>query len=251
MFDLLRFVSEQIFGSSLSLSRESLEYLSSNLHVIIIQLIQQSFSIALQSKRTRLLGDDLQLILKCRAISPLYGYCCSSTTDTIPLVQIVPHHTRTLFTQTDNLINLNENNFKNPVVACNDMIIYVEWLAIKGEQKDVQIKSSLFDKSILKTEQQLYLSFLQSKYFNEEIFNFLRYDDIALNTILSNLIQWCKINICECLLHSSQLQKRHQLIYYLTIINFLLENSSIIIDHYLHILSPIVINCLLYEFEVR
>jgi hypothetical protein len=110
MFDLLRFVCELIFGSSLALSRESFDYLSSNLHVILIQLIQQSFSIALRSKRTRLLGDDFQLVLKCRAISPLFGYCCSSTTDIIPLFQIVHQDARTLFNQTDVSINLNENH---------------------------------------------------------------------------------------------------------------------------------------------
>lgn len=100
MFDLLRHVCELIFGSSLSLSRESFEYLSSNLHIIIIQLIQQSFSIVLRSKRTRLLGDDLQLILKCRGISPLFGYCCSSTTNTLPLFQVIHQ----------DAINLNDNH---------------------------------------------------------------------------------------------------------------------------------------------
>ena len=110
MFDLLRYVCELIFGSSLSLSRESFDYLSSNIHVIIIQLIQQSFSIALRSKRTRLLGDDLQLILKCRSISPLFGYCCSSTTNTIPSFQTIHQHARTLFVQTNQSIDLNEND---------------------------------------------------------------------------------------------------------------------------------------------
>jgi hypothetical protein len=110
MFDLLGFVCELTFGSSLSLSQESFEYLSSNLHLNIIQLIQQSFSIALRSKRTQLLGDDLQLVLKCRAISPLYGYCCSSTTDTAPLFQTVRQDARMLFVQTDILFNLNENS---------------------------------------------------------------------------------------------------------------------------------------------
>jgi hypothetical protein len=112
------------------------------------------------------------------------------------------------------------------------------------------MKSLLFNKSILSIEQQLYLSFIQSKNFNEDIWNFLRYDQIALNTVLSNLIEWCRNNICECLIHSCQLQKRRQLVYYLAIIDCLLENSSTTINQYLHILSPIIINCLLYEFEV-
>jgi hypothetical protein len=97
MFDLFRFVCELIFGSSLSLSRECFDYLSSNLHNVIIQLIQQSFSNVLRSKRTRLLGDDLQLILKYRTISPLFGYCCSSTTDIIPLFQTIHQDVRILF----------------------------------------------------------------------------------------------------------------------------------------------------------
>jgi hypothetical protein len=101
MFDLLRFVCELTFGSSLSLSRESFDYLSTKLHTILIQILQQSFSIALRSKRTRLLGDDLQLILKCRNISPLFGYCCLSTTDKMPLFQTVRQDARTYFIQTD------------------------------------------------------------------------------------------------------------------------------------------------------
>jgi hypothetical protein len=141
---------------------------------------------------------------------------------------------------------------KKCIVSCGDnIILHVEWLAIAGEQKYPPMKSLLFDKSIFKIEQQLYLSFLQSKNFNEEIWNFLRYDQIALNTILSRLIEWCRNNICECLIHSCRLQKRRQLAYYLTIIDCLLQNLSTTIDHYLHILSPIIMNCLLYEFEVR
>jgi hypothetical protein len=240
MFDLLRYVCELIFGSSLSLSRESFDYLSSNLHGIIIQLIQQSFFIALRSKRTRLLGDDLQLILQCRAISPLFGYCCSSTTNTIPSLQ-TPH-------QDPCNSYRNKNYHANKyIVSYDDIILHVEWLAIAGEQKLPQIKSS----SLLNIEQQLYLSFLQSKKFNEEIYNFLRYDQIALNSILSYLVEWCRTNICECLVHSCRLRQRRELAYYLTIIDCLLENSSTTIDLYLHILSPIIMTCLLYEFEVR
>jgi hypothetical protein len=125
----------------------------------------------------------------------------------------------------------------------------VEWLAIGGEQKHhPRMRSSLLKLNI---EQQLYLSLIQSKNFNEEIWNILHYDQIALNTILLPLIEWCRINICECLIHSCRLQKRRQLAYYLTIIDCLLQNSSTIIDQYLYILSPIVTTCLLYEFEVR
>lgn len=108
MFDLLRFVCEHIFGSSLCFSREIFDYLSCNLHIIVTQLIQQSFSITLRSKRTRLLGDDLQIVLKCRSISPLFGYCCLSTTDIIPSFRMVRQDGRTLFVQTNNSINLNE-----------------------------------------------------------------------------------------------------------------------------------------------
>jgi hypothetical protein len=132
-----------------------------------------------------------------------------------------------------------------------DIVLHVEWLAIAGEQNYPQMKSLLFNKSILNIEQQLYLSFLQSKNFNKEIWDFLHYDQTALNTILSYLIEWCRNNICECLIHSCRLQKRRQLAYYLTIIDCLLQNSSTTIDYYLHILSPIIITCLLYEFEVR
>lgn len=135
-------------------------------------------------------------------------------------------------------------------ISFDNIILHVEWLAIDGEQKYPQIKSILFDKSILKIEQQLYLSFLQSKNFNKEICHFLRSDQIALNTILSRLIQWCRNNISECLIHSCRLQKRRELIYYLTIIDCLLQNSSTTIDYYLHILSPIILTCLLYDFEV-
>ncbi|CAF4654927.1 unnamed protein product [Rotaria sp. Silwood1] len=268
MFDSLRFICELIFGSSLSLSHECFDYLSSNLHILVTQIIQQSLSIALRSKRTRLLGDDLQLILKCRGISPLYGYCCSVNTNKLPLFETTHQLGRMLFVQADATINLNENhlintnnsyqnkNFqskmvrKNSVVAYRDILLHVEWLAIAGEQKNLQIKSSLFNKSILNIEQQLYLSFLQSKNFNEEIWNFLRYDHIALNTILSYLIEWCRNNICECLIHSCRLKKRRQLASYLIFIDCLLQNSLVTINYYLHILSPIIMTCLLYEFEI-
>ena len=138
------------------------------------------------------------------------------------------------------------------LLSSNDIILHVEWLAIGGEQKHPQMKPLLFgNKSILNIEQQLYLSLIQSKNFNQEIWEFLHDDPIALNTILSPLIEWCRNNICECLTHSCRSQKRRQLAYYLTIIDCLLQNSSTTIDHYLHILSPIITNCLLYEFEVR
>lgn len=113
MFALLRFVCELVFGSSLSLSRECFEYLSSNLHAIVTEIIQQSFSITLRSKRTLLLGDDLQTILKCRAISPLYGYCCSSTTDRPPLFESISQFGRLLFVRVDAPIHLNEYRLDN------------------------------------------------------------------------------------------------------------------------------------------
>ncbi|CAF2382250.1 unnamed protein product [Rotaria sp. Silwood2] len=268
MFDLLRFVCELIFGSSLSLSHECFDYLSSNLHAIVTQIIQQSFSIALRSKRTRLLGDDLKLILKCRAISPLYGYCCSINTDKSSLFETTHQLGRTLFVQVDATINLNQNHLTNintadqnknfqlekvrkkSIVCCSNILLHVEWLAIAGEQKYSQIKLSVFNKSILNIEQQLYLVFLQSKNFNEEIWNLLRYDQIALDTILSHLIEWCRNNICECLMHSCRLKKRRQLASHLIIIDCLLQNSLVTINHYLHILSPMIMTCLLYEFEV-
>ncbi len=55
------------------------------------------------------------------------------------------------------------------IISCDDIILHVEWLAIDGEQKYSQMKSLLFNKSILNIEQQLYLSFIQSKNFNEDI----------------------------------------------------------------------------------
>jgi hypothetical protein len=138
------------------------------------------------------------------------------------------------------------------LISSGEIILHVEWLAIGGEQKHhPRIKSSLSNKLILNIEQQLYLSLIQSQNFNEEFWRFLYDDQIALNTILSPLIEWCRINICECLVHSCRLQKRRQLVYYLTIIDCLLQNSSTMIDQYLYILSPMVTSCLLYEFEVR
>ncbi len=138
------------------------------------------------------------------------------------------------------------------MISSDDIILHVEWLAINGEQKYYsRMKLFLFDKSLVNIEQQLYLSLIQSNNFNEEIWNFLHYDQIALNTILSSLIEWCRINICECLIHSCRLQKRRQLAYYLKIIDCLLQNSSTTIDQYLYILSPMITTCLLYEFEVR
>ncbi|CAF1970827.1 unnamed protein product [Rotaria magnacalcarata] len=269
MFDLLRFICELIFGSSLSLSHECFDYLSFSLRSIVVQLIQQSFSIALRSKRTRLLGDDLQVILKCRAVSPLYGYCCSVATDKLELFETTRQLGRILFIRTDIPIDLKENlltitnnlyqnkNFshtktrKKHAVSCGDILLHVEWLALAGEQKSSPIKFSLLNnKSILNSEQQLYLSFLQSKNFNEEIWKFLSSDQTALNTVVSNLIDWCRNNICDCLVHSCRLTKRCQLVFYLTIIDCLLQNPLVTINHYLHHLSPIVMTCLLYEFEV-
>jgi hypothetical protein len=136
---------------------------------------------------------------------------------------------------------------KKCLVSSSDILLHVEWLGIAGEQKSSQIKSTLFDKSILKIEQQLYLSCLQSNNFNE----FLLHDHIALNTILLHLTEWCRNNIRECLMHSCRLQKRRELASYLNTIDCLLRNSSRTIDHYLHIWLPIIITCLFYEFEVR
>ena len=107
---MLRSVCELTLGSPLSLSHESFNYIFSNLRFVITQLIQQSFSIALRAKRTRLLGEDFKLILKCRAISPLYGYCCT-TKDTTPPFETVPQGGHVLFARTDIPISLKENYF--------------------------------------------------------------------------------------------------------------------------------------------
>ncbi|UJR35269.1 hypothetical protein I4U23_028033 [Adineta vaga] len=136
------------------------------------------------------------------------------------------------------------------IVSSNEILLHVEWLAIAGKQNLPSIKSFYFHKSALNIEQQLYLSFFQSTNFNQEIQNVLCNDQIALNTILTQLIDWCRNNICECLIHCSRVEKRRQLAYFLTIIDCLLQNSSITINSYLHILSPIVLTCLLYDFEI-
>lgn len=133
----------------------------------------------------------------------------------------------------------------------NEILIHVEWLVKAGEQICSQIKPLSFNKSPLNIEQQLYLSFLQSKSDDEEIRNHLCHNQIALDTVLPQLIEWCRYNICECLTHSCRLKKRCELASYLTIIDCLLQNPSPTINHYLHILSPIIITCLLSEFEVR
>ncbi|CAF0787813.1 unnamed protein product [Adineta ricciae] len=250
MFELLRYVCELIFGSSLALSRESFEYLSVHLHNIIVQLIQQAFTIALRAKRTQLLGDDLQIVLKCRNIPPLFGYCHSSTTNRASSFKSVYQGARTLFYQNDTIINFSEIQSITTNTLRDKILLDVEWLAIEGEQKLPPIKLSYFNNSILKVEQQLYLSFLQSKNFNEEIQNALSNDQIALNTILPQLIDWYRNNICECLIHSCRLEKRRHLAYYLTMINYLLQNSATVIDHYLYIISPIILTCFLYEYEV-
>ena len=110
MFELLGFISELLFGSSSSLSQDCFDYLSSHLHVLVHRFLEQSFTIALRSKRTRLLGDDLQFVLRTRALPPLFGYCCSSTADTLPSFQVVRQGTRTLFVQTDTYIDLHKND---------------------------------------------------------------------------------------------------------------------------------------------
>ena len=101
MFNLLYLVSELLFGSSLSLSNDSFQYLSSQLTSISTQLLQESFSIALRSRRTQVLGDDFQLVLKYRYITPLFGYCCPSTTNTLSSCQLVRQGARTLFVQSE------------------------------------------------------------------------------------------------------------------------------------------------------
>ena len=110
MFELLGFISEFLFGSSSLLSQDSFEYLSSHLHVLIHRFLQQSFAVALRSKRTRLLGEDLQVVLRCRALPPLFGYCCSSTANTEAPFQVVRQGTRTLFVQTDTCIDLHKKD---------------------------------------------------------------------------------------------------------------------------------------------
>ena len=249
MFELLRFVCELLFGSPLALSRECFDYLFSNLHTLVSRLIQQAFSLALRSKRTRLLGDDLQLVFRCHFISPLFGYSCSSRANRMPLFQTVRQNGRILYTQTDLLINLHRNHFH--LSSFEEIFIQVEWLAIDGEQTSPQIQTILFDRSLLIQEKQLYFSYLQLNPINENTSTFLRSDSIALNTILPNLIDWCRKNICECLIHNCRVQKRRQLAYHLTIIDCLLENTSIMINQYLYILSPIIITCFLYQYEVR
>ena len=257
MFDLLRFVCERIFGSSLFLSRECFEYLSSKLEILLIELIQQAFAITLRSKRTRFLGDDFQTILKCRSISPLFGYCCSSTTNRKRLFQTIRQDGRILFIQTDHSIDLinihsSKNLFRKYPILSDRIDLHVEWLAIAGEQKDSPRKFILTKNSILNLEENFFLSsFIQSKTINEKIWNLFSNDSMALQTILPSLIQWCRKNICECLQQSCRLHKRRQLSSLLIILDYLLQNSSNSIEHHLYSLTPMITNCLLYQFEVN
>lgn len=252
MFDLLRFVCEQLFGSSLYLSRECFDYLSTRLQIILIEFLQQTFSITHRSKRTYVLGEDFQTILKCRSISPLFGYCCSSTINRKKLFQTLRQDGRILFRQTDKSIDLTNIHSMKYLFRIDPIVIHVEWLAINGEQREYPRKLSLVKNSILNLEQNLFLSeLIQSKNFNPNVWNFFFDDPIALNTILAPLIQWCRKNICECLQYSCRLQKRRQLSSYLIILDYLLQNSSKIIEHYLHVLTPMITNCLLYQFEVN
>lgn len=242
MFDLLRFVCEKIFGSSLFISRECFDYLSKKLQMIFIEVIHQSFAIALRSKRTRLCGDDLQIILKSHSISPLFGYCNPKT-----LFQTIRQDGRILFIQPDLPIDLmNIKSSRKPSIFVDNILLHVEWLAIDGEQKEYPKKIFFSNSSILNHEQNLFLSSL----IQSNDFNWISADPSALNSILSPLIQWCRYHICECLQQNCRLEKRRQLTSYLIILDHLLQNSSKIIEHYLHVITPMITNCLLYQFEV-
>lgn len=136
-------------------------------------------------------------------------------------------------------------------VSSQDLLLHVEWLAIAGEQHVPPVKCPLLSKSILHTEQQLYLSFLQSNRLNDEIWKIIRADQLALDSVLGSLTERIRQQIRDCLLHSSRRVKRQQLVYHLTLIDGLLQNSSSTIDRYLPHWSSMLITCLLYRFEVR
>ena len=256
MFTLLRSVDELLFDASASLSNECFEYLSSCLCTISKQLIQESFSVALRAKRTRLLGDDFQSVLKHRALCPLFGYCCPSTNEIVSAFQTVHQGSRTFFVPSDRTIDIKKESAslhsdRLPTMTKEEVLLHVEWLAIAGEQHNGQIRPTPVEKSLLRREQQLYLSFVQSNSATKEIGHVLCDDQLALNTSLAAMTAWCRKNIRECLLHNCRLQKRRLLIHFLGIIDSLLKNSSSLVDHYLPVWVPIVTTCLLYEFEVR
>ena len=256
MFTLLRSVDELLFDAPTSLSNECFEYLSSSLCTISKQLIQESFSIALRVKRTRLLGDDFQSVLKYRALCPLFGYCCSSTDEIVSSFQTVHQGPRRFFLQADRIIDISQgspsmHSDRLPTVTHDEILLHVEWLAIAGEQHNGQLRAVPVKTSLLRQEQQLYLSFVQSKHATREIWNGLSDDELALNTSLADMTEWCRTNIRECLLHNCRAQKRRQLMHYLTTIESLLANPSSVADHYLPVWVSIVIRCLLYQFEVR
>lgn len=130
-------------------------------------------------------------------------------------------------------------------------LLHVEWLAIDGEQECLPMKSSRIDQSILRVEQQMYFSFLQTNGLNDPIWRILRKDHLALDTVLSSLTDWCRMNISDCLLKHRRREKRRRLIHFITIINNLLTDSSSRVDHYLTLWLPMLMTILLYQFDVR
>ena len=113
------------------------------------------------------------------------------------------------------------------------------------------VKCPLLNKSILHTEQQLYLSFLESTRLNDEIWKIIRTDQLALDSVLGSLTERIRQQIRDCLLHSSRRVKRQQLAYHLALIDGLLQNPSSTVDRYLADWASLLITCLLYRFEVR
>lgn len=110
VFNCLYFVAELVFGSSLSLSHDCFQYLSSNVKFIITRLIQESLVIALRSRRTQLLIADFWVVFKYRNIEPLFGYCCSSTSNNLASFQLARQGARTLYVASDQSVDIRTVN---------------------------------------------------------------------------------------------------------------------------------------------
>ena len=217
MFDLINFLCENFCGST---SEETFEFFSIHLRLLLKEILSETFSITLKSRRTRLIIDDFLTVVRRRNLSFFF-------------------------------FSSKENLFKRSsiVVVPREILLHVEWLAIDGEQKIFPVKSLRFDRSILRFQREIFFSFLQSKSFDENLRQIFVDDQLAADICLSSLTEWFQMEIFDCLLHNVRREKRRQLRRILTLINiFLLKNSKRKTFNFSVYLS-MFITCLFYPFD--
>ncbi|CAF1433414.1 unnamed protein product [Didymodactylos carnosus] len=244
----------------MSITRDCSEFLTVNVNRLLRQILSKTLTFTLRSRRTYVLCDDFQLTLKAHSIVPVYGYCLPHD-QYQSTYQLIRRGTQYLYFKKGFETDLKQiiyGDVRQYSKVPQNILIYVEWLAIHGVQMNKTKRELNVDKklifSVLAVEQQLYLNYLKTLCINncerkrEQGLTFLCKDTLALETILPYLTTYCLTNIRECFNKNSI--SLDQLVLYINMIDSLLDNKLESIEKYVHHWLPMILTCMLFKFNL-